>query len=175
MARVTVEDCVVKIPNRFDLVLLSAQRARAVSAGAPLTIERDNDKNPVIALREIAEETVQPDELMEAAIHGLRKHAEVDEPEEDDMAMLMAGGDRDRAIGGIDGAADELAQALGEFVAARTDGVSDVPPEDAPPEEGGEQAAAKETEDDAPKGAEGLDADVSPEAEENPTAPVEEE
>ncbi len=61
MARVTVEDCVVKIPNRFDLVLLSAQRARAVSAGAPLTIERDNDKNPVIALREIAEETVQPD------------------------------------------------------------------------------------------------------------------
>lgn len=91
MARVTVEDCVDKIPNRFDLVLLASQRARAISAGAPVTLDRDNDKNPVVALREVADETVSPADLLEATIYNLRKNVEVDEPEEDDMSLLMAG------------------------------------------------------------------------------------
>jgi len=90
MARVTVEDCVDKIPNRFELVLLASQRARAIAAGSPVTLERDNDKNPVVALREVADETISPEELTEAAIYSLRKHVEVDEPEEDDMSLLMA-------------------------------------------------------------------------------------
>lgn len=89
MARVTVEDCVEKVPNRFELVLLAAQRSRAISAGEPVTIERDNDKNPVVALREIADETVDQDELRENLIAGMQKHIEVDEPEEDNMASLM--------------------------------------------------------------------------------------
>ncbi len=89
MARGTVEDCVTKIPNRFDLVLIASQRARAVASGAPLTVERDNDKNPVIALREIAEGTVSVEELAEAAIQGLRKHVEVDEPIDDEMDLIM--------------------------------------------------------------------------------------
>lgn len=84
MARVTVEDCIVKIPNRFDLVMVAAQRARDVSGGMQLTIERDNDKNPVVALREIAEETVDIDELRDALVKGLQKHVEIDEPEDDD-------------------------------------------------------------------------------------------
>ncbi|WP_119462510.1 DNA-directed RNA polymerase subunit omega [Rhodospirillaceae bacterium SYSU D60014] len=83
MARVTVEDCVIKIPNRFDLVMLAAQRARDVSAGAPLTIDRDNDKNPVVALREIADETVDLDALGNSLIQDLQKHVETDEPEEE--------------------------------------------------------------------------------------------
>jgi len=83
MARVTVEDCVIKIPNRFDLVMIAAQRAREVSAGAALTIDRDNDKNPVVALREIADETVSTDELQESLVESMQKHIEVDEPEED--------------------------------------------------------------------------------------------
>ncbi len=83
MARVTVEDCVVKIPNRFDLVMLAAQRARDISSGATITIERDRDKNPVVALREIADETIDLDMLLEGLIKSLQKHVEVDEPEED--------------------------------------------------------------------------------------------
>lgn len=90
MARVTVEDCVEIIPNRFELVVLTAQRSREVSAGAPLTRERDNDKNPVVALREIADKAVDPSALEESLLHGLQKHVETDEPEEDDMAMLMS-------------------------------------------------------------------------------------
>lgn len=89
MARVTVEDCVIKVPNRFELVMLAAQRARAVSAGAPLTVDRDNDKNPVVALREIADETVDIETLRQRMIGGMQKHVEVDEPEEDNMAALM--------------------------------------------------------------------------------------
>jgi DNA-directed RNA polymerase subunit omega len=82
MARVTVEDCVVKVPNRFDLVLVAAQRAREITAGAPLTLDRDDDKNPVVALREIADETVVIDRLQDQLIRGMQKHVEVDEPEE---------------------------------------------------------------------------------------------
>lgn len=93
MARVTVEDCVLKIPNRFELVLLAAQRARAISAGASLTIDRDNDKNPVVSLREIADETVDVESLRQRMIGGMQKHVEVDEPEEDNMAALMQSGE----------------------------------------------------------------------------------
>jgi DNA-directed RNA polymerase subunit omega len=82
MARVTVEDCVDKIPNRFDLVLLSAHRARQLSGGTDPMIERDRDKNPVVALREIAEKALKPEPLKEDFIRSLQKHAEVDEPEE---------------------------------------------------------------------------------------------
>jgi DNA-directed RNA polymerase subunit omega len=82
MARVTVEDCVVKVPNRFDLVLLAAQRARDITKGAPLTLDRDDDKNPVVALREIADETVGLANLREALVRGMQKHVEIDEPEE---------------------------------------------------------------------------------------------
>ena len=82
MARVTVEDCVVKVPNRFELVLLAAQRAREITSGAPLSVERDDDKNPVVALREIAEDTIQLDHLEDALVRGMQKHVEIDEPEE---------------------------------------------------------------------------------------------
>lgn len=82
MARVTVEDCVDKVDNRFELVLLASHRARQISQGNPITIDRDNDKNPVVALREIADETLSPEDLKEDLIHSLQKHVEVDEPEE---------------------------------------------------------------------------------------------
>ncbi len=93
MARVTVEDCVDKVPNRFDLVMLAAHRARSLSSGAPLTISRDNDKNPVVALREIAEETLSADDLREAAIESFQRQIEVDEPEEDVMTLLAGNAD----------------------------------------------------------------------------------
>ena len=83
MARVTVEDCVVRVPNRFELVMLAAQRARDIQAGSPLSIERDNDKNPVVALREIADDTIEREQLMESLVVGQQKHVELDEPEED--------------------------------------------------------------------------------------------
>ena len=89
MARVTVEDCVDKVPNRFELVMLAAHRAREISSGAPITIDRDNDKNPVVSLREIAEETQQADDLRERMIESYQTQIEVDEPEEDAMALLM--------------------------------------------------------------------------------------
>jgi DNA-directed RNA polymerase subunit omega len=83
MARVTVEDCVTKVPNRFELVLVAAQRARDISSGATLTLDRDDDKNPVVALREIADSTVDVGHLQNALVTGLQKQAEADEPEED--------------------------------------------------------------------------------------------
>ncbi|MGV3551682.1 DNA-directed RNA polymerase subunit omega [Rhizobium sp.] len=88
MARVTVEDCIDKVDNRFELVLLASHRARLISQGAPITIDRDNDKNPVVALREIADETLAPEDLKEDLIHSLQKHVEVDEPEPDASQML---------------------------------------------------------------------------------------
>jgi len=89
MARVTTEDCVDKVPNRFDLVMLAAHRAREIAAGAPLTVDRDNDKNPVVALREIAEETQSAGDLRERLIESHQTQIEVDEPEEDTMALMM--------------------------------------------------------------------------------------
>ena len=91
MARVTVEDCVDKVPNRFELVMLAAHRAREIQSGSPLTIDRDNDKNPVVSLREIAEETQSADVLRERMIESYQTQIEVDEPEEDQMALLMTG------------------------------------------------------------------------------------
>ena len=88
MARVTVEDCVTKIPNRFELVMLASQRARNISAGAALEVERDNDKNPVVALREIADNHVDQKELEEALIKGLQKFVEIDKPEDDEVDLI---------------------------------------------------------------------------------------
>jgi DNA-directed RNA polymerase subunit omega len=89
MARVTVEDCVDKVPNRFDLVMLAAHRAREISAGGMITVDRDNDKNPVVALREIADETQSAAELLERLVESNQTQIEIDEPEEDQMALLM--------------------------------------------------------------------------------------
>ena len=93
MARVTVEDCIDKVENRFELVLIAAQRARAIGTGAPLTVDRDNDKNPVVALREIAGETINKDDLREEFIHAMQKHVEVDEPEQTEVPLIAQSGD----------------------------------------------------------------------------------
>jgi DNA-directed RNA polymerase subunit omega len=115
MARVTVEDCEEKVENRFELVLVAADRARRISAGAPLLVERDNDKNTVVALREIAEDALIPSEVRESIVHDLQRFVEVDEPEDDDLSILDAG----RRAGGditeltpeaLDKASQELAR-----------------------------------------------------------------
>ena len=115
MARVTVEDCEDKVENRFELVLVAADRARQISAGAPLLVERDNDKNTVVALREIADEVIVPADIRESIVHDLQRFVEVDEPEEDDLSILEAG----RRAGGdsteltpeaLDKASQELAR-----------------------------------------------------------------
>ena len=93
MARVTVEDCIDKVPNRFKLVLLAGHRARMVSQGAPITVDRDNDKNPVVALREIADETIVVDDLREEVIHSMQMHVEVDEPEPTEVPLIQQSGD----------------------------------------------------------------------------------
>jgi DNA-directed RNA polymerase subunit omega len=93
MARVTVEDCIDKLPNRFELVLLAAHRARSISQGSQITVERDNDKNPVVALREIADETIVPEDLREEYIHSMQKHVEVDEPEATEVPLIQQSGD----------------------------------------------------------------------------------
>jgi DNA-directed RNA polymerase subunit omega len=102
MARVTVEDCVEKIPNRFELVMLSAQRAREILAGAALTVDPDNDKNPVIALREIAEETVEIDELRESLMQSQQRHVEFDLPEEEEGEELVELLESDSHVAGVD-------------------------------------------------------------------------
>lgn len=110
MARVTVEDCVVRIPNRFELVMLAAQRAREISAGSPLTVEKDNDKNPVIALREIADDSLVLENLRQSLIQGLQRQVESEEPQDDAMELLA----QDRDIAGVpeeatlDGIEDEM-------------------------------------------------------------------
>ncbi len=95
MARVTVEDCVIRVPNRFELVMLAGQRARDISSGSSLTVDRDNDKNPVVALREIADVTVDFDSLRNSVIQSLQKHVEIDEPEDDEIDVLSG---RDLAV-----------------------------------------------------------------------------
>src|SRR5205085_4868260 len=99
MARVTVEDCIDKVDNRFELVLLASHRARLISQGAPITIDRDNDKNPVVALREIADETLAPEDLKEDLIHSLQKHVEVDEPEAEVVPALTPAASADLGAG----------------------------------------------------------------------------
>lgn len=90
MARVTVEDCIEKIPNRYELLMVAAQRAKDISAGAPITLPRDNDKNPVIALREIAEGTANIEDLQKSLVLGLQKYVEVEEPEEEELEIIAA-------------------------------------------------------------------------------------
>ncbi len=90
MARVTVEDCIDKIPNRYELLMVAAQRAKDIEAGAPLTVARDNDKNSVVALREIAAETVSIEELQRSLVMGLQKYVEVEEPEEEELEIMAA-------------------------------------------------------------------------------------
>jgi DNA-directed RNA polymerase subunit omega len=130
MARVTVEDCIEKVPNRFDLVVLSAHRAREISAGSQITVDRDNDKNPVVALREIADSTKEADELRESVINSLQKYAEVDEPEEEGMEMLTA-------------------EALAEAMAAEMGQDIDIPAAQAPIEDEDEAAPDGDDEDSA--------------------------
>jgi DNA-directed RNA polymerase subunit omega len=136
MARVTVEDCILKVPNRFDLVMLAAQRAREISAGGALTLDRDNDKNPVVALREIADSTVDLDNLRQSVITSLQKHVESDEPEEDMMELLAA----DRDVAGVapdaakDGFEDEVL-IEGEETVEEPAAATGEPAEDATPQE----------------------------------------
>ncbi len=92
MARVTVEDCIDKVENRFDLVLLASHRARMISSGGQIAVERDNDKNPVVALREIADKAVSPEDLREELVHALQKYVEVDEPEPEGIPLIGAPG-----------------------------------------------------------------------------------
>lgn len=141
MARVTVEDCVLKIPNRFDLVMLAAQRARDISSGAALTLERDNDKNPVVALREIADESVDIENLAEALVQGMQKYVEVDEPEEDIVefdAPQVGGPEAEMALAGLGAAAegtdDEGAESAegAEASEAAEEGASDAAEAEAP-------------------------------------------
>ncbi|HEX4889386.1 MAG TPA: DNA-directed RNA polymerase subunit omega [Alphaproteobacteria bacterium] len=97
MARVTIEDCIDKIPNRFELVLLAGQRAREISSGAPITVDRDNDKNPVVSLREIADETVEPGRLRNDLLASLQRYSRNEEAEEGGMPLL-AGSENDEAV-----------------------------------------------------------------------------
>jgi DNA-directed RNA polymerase subunit omega len=127
MARVTVEDCVVKIPNRFELVLLAAQRAREITSGAPLSIDRDDDKNPVVALREIADETIGLDHLKTSVVRGMQKHVEIDEPEETHELEL------DTTLFGVAAPAGALIE-----------DESDIEAEEVEEEEGEEEAIAEE-------------------------------
>ena len=127
MARVTVEDCVMRIPNRFDRVLVASQRSRDVSAGEEITLERDNDKNPVVALREIAELTIDIEEMQESLVRGLQRHVEIDEP--DDIEVLLGEGlsmaDEAASLGdSTDPAAtydDETAERMGMQIQTGTD------------------------------------------------------
>ncbi len=125
MARVTVEDCILKVPNRFELVLLASQRSRDLSSGAEETLERDNDKNPVVALREIAEETINIEELRDEMIFGLQKYVDADEPEDENMTILAAA---EKEWAGV--LTDPYASSIGDRAAAdaaalRSDGKDD--------------------------------------------------
>jgi DNA-directed RNA polymerase subunit omega len=127
MARVTVEDCIDKVENRFELVLLAGHRARMISSGSQITVDRDNDKNPVVSLREIAETTVSPGDLKEDLIHSLQKYVEVDEPEPE-VPLIGAGGvDNDDA----EVTADRMTE---EELLRGLEGLA--PPEEVPEDEG---------------------------------------
>ena len=130
MARVTVEDCIDKVENRFELVLLASHRARMISAGSEITVDRDNDKNPVVALREVADETISPQDLKEELIHSLQKFTEVDEPEPEAVPLIArtaTGADNDDTQVPMDRMTEEQ-------LLAGLQGL--VPPEATPEEEG---------------------------------------
>ena len=125
MARVTVEDCIDKVENRFDLVLLASHRARMISSGSQITVDRDNDKNPVVSLREIAETTVSPGDLKEDLIHSLQKYVEVDEPEPE-VPLIGTDSDDAEVVTSDRMTEEELLKGL--------EGLA--PPEEVPEEEG---------------------------------------
>ncbi|GAB4515143.1 MAG: DNA-directed RNA polymerase subunit omega [Roseibium sp.] len=128
MARVTVEDCIDKVENRFELVLLAAHRARMISSGSPLTIDRDNDKNPVVALREIAEQTVSPEDMKEDLIHSLQKFVEVDEPEAEAVPLVPSSGQQQGTqVNAVDDSAVEFDRMSEEDLLRGLEGL--VPPE----------------------------------------------
>ncbi|MCJ8141577.1 DNA-directed RNA polymerase subunit omega [Ancylobacter sp. A5.8] len=128
MARVTVEDCIDKVDNRFELVLLAGHRARMIASGSPITVDRDNDKNPVVALREIADETISPEDLKEDLIHSLQKFTEVDEPEPETVPMIAS------SEGGADDSDVMLDRMTEEELLAGLQGL--VPPEPSDDDEG---------------------------------------
>jgi len=131
MARVTVEDCVLRVPNRFELVLLASQRARDVSAGGKITVERDNDKNPVVALREIADDTIPFDELRNELVQGLQKHVEPDEPEEEEIDVLAG---RELELKGAAVNENELTEGGMSIEGDEEDEADDAPEADAAPD-----------------------------------------
>lgn len=158
MARITVEDCILRIPNRFDLVLAASQRARDVSAGSPLTLDRDNDKNPVVALREIAEQTVDPEELEQSLILSLQRHVEQDEPEEEDLDLITVGEGLGLAAPEAAAAGDqtlveqEIAEdvlAVGEEAVEAGADISDAPESEGAGESKGEEEEDDSTDDDS--------------------------
>ena len=140
MARVTVEDCVTKIPNRFELVMVASQRARNISAGAALEVERDNDKNPVVALREIAENHVDQKELEEALIKGLQKFVEIDKPEEDEVDLIAIQQEITVGEGEATTDAAKAKKPSDEDQAAAMDMAGDVTAEDEKPGDGDKEA-----------------------------------
>lgn len=158
MARITVEDCILRIPNRFDLVLAASQRARDISAGSPLTLDRDNDKNPVVALREIAEQSVDPEELEQALVLGLQRHVEQDEPEDEDLDLITVGeglglaGPESAAVGDQTLVEQEIAEdvlAVGEEAVEAGAEISDAPEDEESGEEAGEEGEAEAPDDDS--------------------------
>ena len=140
MARVTVEDCVTKIPNRFELVMVASQRARDISAGAAPEVERDNDKNPVVALREIADNHVDQKELEEALIKGLQKFVEMDEPEEDEVDLIAIQQELTVGEGEATTDAAKAEKPSDKDQAAAMDMAGDVTAEDEKPGDGNKEA-----------------------------------
>jgi DNA-directed RNA polymerase subunit omega len=126
MARVTVEDCVDKVSNRFELVLLAGHRARTISSGAPITVERDNDKNPVVSLREIAAETISPEDIKEDLIHSMQKYVEVDEPEPEAAPVISSDTRSPVIIGQDDQGTDSTIDTMTEEELLR--GLESLPP-----------------------------------------------
>lgn len=125
MARVTVEDCVDKVDNRFELVLLAAHRARNIASGSSLLVDRDNDKNSVVSLREIADSRIVPDDLKEELIHSLQRYVEVDEPEQDVVPMLGGGSDDSADVSFDRMSEEDLIRGLENMVAPEASSSSD--------------------------------------------------
>ncbi len=153
MARVTVEDCVEKVSNRFELVMVAAQRSREISSGAEPRVERDRDKNPVVALREIAEEKASPEELYNGLVQSLQRHVEVDEPEEDGFDAMAS----DPEFAGIGEGADDTAPAPPPPSAAQEESpaveqVAEAPATSAPETEEHPPVSYEDTDEDDSKG-----------------------
>jgi DNA-directed RNA polymerase subunit omega len=130
MARVTVEDCVDKVTNRFELVLFASHRARGMSAGAELLVERDNDKNTVVALREIADEQVVPAEVREDLVSSLQKQIDIDEPDEDIISAPRLGHVEAGAEAGAETAAEPIAEMSEDDILAALQSLEAAGPKD---------------------------------------------